>query len=425
MKGMLGLGLKAATSPLGMMITAAVGGWFVGKKLFDSWLGPLMSKAFQEGTEKAAEAQSVSQVESVLITDEGEEVKLFKVDGKLMREEKAEAIAKASGFASLEEATKTENSGFMRATASVKTATGEDVMGQAQYTEADLGARQEGDVARAELKEAVGRGKEGARRQDQIWKAAQLVKSFENDLLAISSRTFADETETEKQEKGAEAIIAGLSSTYERHMSAADQKGGMTKSDVRKIWESFPMANVNKEKGFGSVWSGASEAGGGFFGINNTRVKIQSRGPGEMTGRMLLGEDYVKRYGKVGSLFNPEDFGLDPRLKLLAEGGLVKNATMALVGEAGPEAVVPLEKAPQFIANVLAKTINTLGNQQVGMQNALSTLSSAVGGGGPSPVPTITTNTIVSNKNNAYHSANMSPRNVGGIQYKINNRKGY
>ena len=106
----------------------------------------------------------------------------------------------------------------------------------------------------------------------------------------------------------------------------------------------------------------------------------------------------------------------------MAKGGLVQRPTRALIGEAGPEAVIPLEKAPQFIASVLAKTINTLGNQQVGMQNALSTLSSAVGGS--SPVPAITTNTIVSSKNNAYHSTNMSPRNVGGIQYKINNRKG-
>ena len=413
-KGGIGGLFGLAKSPLGLAIGAALGGWFVGKKLFDSWLGPLMTKSFHEGQEKAAAAESTTQVGSVLITDEGKEVKLYKVAGKLMREEEAEALAKAGGFGSLEAATKAEDSGFHRATAGVNTATGADVMGQAQYTEADLGARQAGDVARAELKEAVGKGAEGSRRQDQIWKAAQTVKKFENDLLSISSGTYADETETEKQEKGAEDLIGRTNAIWEDHMSRAGGKGGMTKSDVRKIWAAFPMSNIAKEKGFGSVWSGASEAGGGFFGINNTRVKIQARGPGEVMGHMLLGQEYLKRYGQVGSLFKPENFGLDPRLKLMQEGGLVQKATMALLHK--DETVVPLEKAPQFIANVLAKTINTLGNQQVGMQNALASLSSTVGGGGAPQNRNTNINTVISNKTETYQSPPMIVHDETGIQ---------
>jgi hypothetical protein len=33
-----------------------------------------------------------------------------------------------------------------------------------------------------------------------------------------------------------------------------------------------------------------------------------------------------------------------PRIPQLAEGGIVDRATLALIGEAGPEAVVPLDK---------------------------------------------------------------------------------
>jgi len=33
-----------------------------------------------------------------------------------------------------------------------------------------------------------------------------------------------------------------------------------------------------------------------------------------------------------------------PRIPALAEGGIVDRATLALIGEAGPEAVIPLDK---------------------------------------------------------------------------------
>jgi hypothetical protein len=37
-----------------------------------------------------------------------------------------------------------------------------------------------------------------------------------------------------------------------------------------------------------------------------------------------------------------------PNIPLLAEGGIVNKATLAIIGESGPEAVVPLSRAGEF-----------------------------------------------------------------------------
>jgi hypothetical protein len=41
-----------------------------------------------------------------------------------------------------------------------------------------------------------------------------------------------------------------------------------------------------------------------------------------------------------------------PKIPMLADGGLIMNgATLALVGEAGPEAVIPLDRMSEFTGN--------------------------------------------------------------------------
>jgi hypothetical protein len=37
-----------------------------------------------------------------------------------------------------------------------------------------------------------------------------------------------------------------------------------------------------------------------------------------------------------------------PNIPMLAQGGIVTSATLAVIGEAGPEAVVPLSRAGEF-----------------------------------------------------------------------------
>jgi hypothetical protein len=53
-------------------------------------------------------------------------------------------------------------------------------------------------------------------------------------------------------------------------------------------------------------------------------------------------------------------------LPKLASGGIASSPTMALVGEAGPEAIIPLNKAGQFISNMFGQPMNNLFGQSGG-----------------------------------------------------------
>ena len=56
--------------------------------------------------------------------------------------------------------------------------------------------------------------------------------------------------------------------------------------------------------------------------------------------------------------FGGKEFGFNvPEIPKLAKGGIVTKPTLALVGEAGPEAVVPLGKRGGGMSNVVQVTI--------------------------------------------------------------------
>jgi len=55
----------------------------------------------------------------------------------------------------------------------------------------------------------------------------------------------------------------------------------------------------------------------------------------------------------------------------LAEGGIVTSATLAMIGEKGPEAVIPLDRMGQMGGNSV--TINVNGGDPQSVVNALRT----------------------------------------------------
>lgn len=65
-----------------------------------------------------------------------------------------------------------------------------------------------------------------------------------------------------------------------------------------------------------------------------------------------------------------------PDIPMLADGGIVMGPTLALIGEAGPEAVVPLDRAPNMGGNV---TINVQGGDPRAIVDALQTYMSRYG----------------------------------------------
>jgi hypothetical protein len=63
-----------------------------------------------------------------------------------------------------------------------------------------------------------------------------------------------------------------------------------------------------------------------------------------------------------------------PNIPMLAQGGIVTSATLAVIGEAGPEAVVPLSRAGEFgIGGGSNVTINVNGGDPQAVVDALRT----------------------------------------------------
>jgi hypothetical protein len=120
-----------------------------------------------------------------------------------------------------------------------------------------------------------------------------------------------------------------------------------------------------------------------------------------------------KFYGKGASQrgyndwVNPAQYDIGFRGIKLAEGGLVNSAISAIIGEAGPEAVLPLNKAVDAIAGALSKSANSPSMKALASRQKLEMAGSASGraiGGGPS-----SNTTIVTSQNNSSF-VNLTPR---------------
>jgi hypothetical protein len=88
------------------------------------------------------------------------------------------------------------------------------------------------------------------------------------------------------------------------------------------------------------------------------------------TYRMLIGVCYLTINGLLNTLRSTEILGITPfkdfwkrnplsvpQIPLLAKGGIVDSATLAMIGERGREAVIPLENNTEWM-DVLATRIN-------------------------------------------------------------------
>ena len=62
-----------------------------------------------------------------------------------------------------------------------------------------------------------------------------------------------------------------------------------------------------------------------------------------------------------------------PKIPLLADGGILTRATLNIAGEAGPEAIIPLDKLEGYIAGAIEKTMQ-MNNIQA-LANAVEDLA--------------------------------------------------
>ncbi len=91
---------------------------------------------------------------------------------------------------------------------------------------------------------------------------------------------------------------------------------------------------------FAGVWNGIVA---GFVWVRDTLKSIANWLISNVVNRFV---DSINLLIKAANFINPgKDTALIPRIPMLAEGGIVTGPTLAMIGEAGPEAVIPLSRA--------------------------------------------------------------------------------
>ena len=124
------------------------------------------------------------------------------------------------------------------------------------------------------------------------------------------------------------------------------------------IWDGIKSVFKGVGSFFKNVFSAVIKPIKGVFNVVRNAMNFVIRGINKIS---IDIPDWVPGFGGQTLGFNI------PEIPALATGGVVKNATTALVGEAGPEAVVPLknDKAGIMqIAGKLAEYINGSGNSE-------------------------------------------------------------
>jgi hypothetical protein len=94
--------------------------------------------------------------------------------------------------------------------------------------------------------------------------------------------------------------------------------------------------------------------------VSKYRIKLSSKG---------LSEKQLKRLQR--NLGIDVDFLMSGGIPALADGGVVTGPTLALIGEAGPEAVIPLDRMGSMGGNNV--TIHVNGGDPQSVVNALRT----------------------------------------------------
>ena len=163
---------------------------------------------------------------------------------------------------------------------------------------------------------------------------------------------------------------------YNSIKSAFNGIGSWFSSTFKGAYNNVKTAFSGVKKFFEGIWSGIKNVfkgvGSFFKGVANTAIK-PIKGIFNIVRNVM--NKVIKGLNNLSievpnwvPMFGGQTWGFNiPEIPALATGGVIKNATTAVVGEAGPEAVVPLknDKAGIMqIAGKLAEYINGSGNNE-------------------------------------------------------------
>jgi len=102
------------------------------------------------------------------------------------------------------------------------------------------------------------------------------------------------------------------------------------------------LFDLGKELGSGLIDGLIDALGATISGLGTVAKDIVNAIIGLINTQVIDRVNNFLEFSIAGVTVNPEDI---PHITKLAEGGIVTGPTLALIGEAGPEAVVPLDRA--------------------------------------------------------------------------------
>lgn len=131
--------------------------------------------------------------------------------------------------------------------------------------------------------------------------------------------------------------------------------------------EGFRNFFINMWEGIKKIGSSVADFIGGIFqrkintvkGIINSVISLINGAIGAINKLKVNIPDWVPKYG--GSTFGVNI----PKIPTLAEGGVIDKATLAMIGEAGKEVVMPLENNTQWIDKLADKISARTGNKNI------------------------------------------------------------
>ena len=418
------------TGPLGLIAGAGILGAMAGKWLHDNLVGPWIDGYYEKVNEGSNEASRNVAKEVSVMTEKGRE-KVFRANEELAKAFDGKEFITQSELAQYAEAKGSSveallAEGNVKAAVALQTAQGTSRFGmKEEMTLEELAGRNRmeeerealqrmsqgysEDTTTGEMKRLDNKDRLIAHRKNILMREAQQLYDMEQQLHNLIGKEYPDNESANKASYTAAGVLSNAESAWNRIIGHGgrqiSQGTPLYHSDVEKLKNAFPL--LWEWRGHNVDDSGNRIFLDGWANYFYPKMqKVYGKTPGAKWNAMGGGP------GIMGNQWNslPGDVPF-------AMGGLVRGPVRGLIGEAGPELVLPLNKAPQVIGDILSKAASNLSRTQVGLQGVMSKLSGK--GGGASSIPNIVTNTVMSNSSSSYTSPPKDVRDVYGIQNKL------
>ena len=437
--------------PAGLVLAAGMAGYFAGSYLYDNLVGPWIDDFYARKQQEEAmfDASEVGQ-SKITLEGGGEEnayilseelaakYKDLTGGGLIAGETVARKIAEKEGMeGGLEGAVESGNSGLRAATFRKESSTGSMISGTETFSAESAKKESKEMRGRSQLHDMSAAGKSGinisitspetgeetikhvsqkegeyAKIKFDLLKVGEMVRAADNLVANVIGKGVYDDVNLGTTEQGLERELEG----YRRKVTPRVR--GINR-ELLKLPEGDPLIAdvVNayerlKRHMTPTSWSIMDGSRGEYVDVAGSSKTLG-----------IYGEDnnFYSKGGAGGylnykksptfplkGLFSDPLWDALPGPTELASGGLITKPISAIIGEAGPEVVLPLDKAAGVISDALSKAMDSPSMKALASRQRLEAASSASGrqisGGGG-----VSNTTVVTNQNNSSF-VNLTPR---------------